>query len=262
MKNRHHVEKLAKRLAAVLGRNPDELGLVLDQNGFVGIKDLLQALNEEDGWRHIRRHDLAEVVYSLAPCPVEMDENQIRATNRDQLITPKPPEKNNLPKLAWYAVRRRRYPVVLERGMEPAAATGIVLSREPEMALRIGRRRDSDPVMLTVNLSHLIRYNVTLQCYGNLLLADQLPVGTFTGPVLRTRDDLSAKSQRAPEVRPLPPVHAGSYFPDLSPKAPWEKKTEKHPEREKNQWKSERRRKQQKRSGKWPSARSDIESDI
>jgi len=43
-------QNLAKMLAYVLGRRPDEFGLIPDAEGFVRIKDLLKALHEEEGW--------------------------------------------------------------------------------------------------------------------------------------------------------------------------------------------------------------------
>ena len=46
--------KFSKFLVYILGRKPDEFGLVPDKDGFVKIKELLKAINEEDGWRHIR----------------------------------------------------------------------------------------------------------------------------------------------------------------------------------------------------------------
>ncbi|MDL2321412.1 hypothetical protein LJC47_03595 [Desulfosarcina sp. OttesenSCG-928-B08] len=252
MKHRHHVEKLAKRLTAVLGRHPDELGLVLDPDGFVLMKDLVRALNEEDGWRHIRQHDLVEAAYTLSPCPVEIDGERIRAVSRQELPFPALPKTRDvLPGLAYCAIRRRQYPVVLENGLLPGTnAMGIVLSRDPEMALRIGRRRDAEPVMLTVNLDRLARHGICLRCYGHhLMIVDKLPVGTFGGPLLRASDTAAEKSVRP--VKPVvPPLHAGSYFPDLSQLAAPVKNHRQRPEKEKNQWKRDRKQKERTRSGK------------
>ena len=55
-----HTQKLAKFLDYVLGRNPDEFGLVPDEQGYVKIKELLKALNQEEGWRHLRLANINE----------------------------------------------------------------------------------------------------------------------------------------------------------------------------------------------------------
>ena len=41
-------KQLAKFLNYVLGRRPDEFGLVTDKEGFVKIKDLIKATSEEE----------------------------------------------------------------------------------------------------------------------------------------------------------------------------------------------------------------------
>ena len=46
------IEQFAKFTTYVLGHHPDEFGLVIDDNGYVKIKEFIQAVNETDGWRH------------------------------------------------------------------------------------------------------------------------------------------------------------------------------------------------------------------
>ena len=49
IKKKH--KQIAGFLSYVLGRRPDEFGLVLDEDGFITIKEFLKAVNEEDGCR-------------------------------------------------------------------------------------------------------------------------------------------------------------------------------------------------------------------
>jgi hypothetical protein len=51
-------QSLAKLITYILGRRPDEFGLVTDTEGFVKIKELLKAITEEAGWKYVRRSDL------------------------------------------------------------------------------------------------------------------------------------------------------------------------------------------------------------
>jgi putative RNA 2'-phosphotransferase len=89
-------QSLAKLITYILGRRPDEFGLVTDTEGFVKIKELLKALTEEEGWKYVRRFHLDEILYSLADPPFEILGKQIRAKRRDQLVRPNPVQK--LPK--------------------------------------------------------------------------------------------------------------------------------------------------------------------
>ena len=76
---------LAKILATLLARPPEELALVPDAEGFVKIKELLKALHEEEGFGYVNRSHLNEIVLSVPDAPIEIRENRIRA-QWDQLF--------------------------------------------------------------------------------------------------------------------------------------------------------------------------------
>ncbi len=113
MKHGHTVDKLSKMLVYILGRQPDEFGLLPDEHGYVKIKDLMKALGEEPGWRHVRACHVHEVIYTIGSPAVEIKDNQIRALDRSRLFAPEVPAV--FPKLLYYPVRRRAHPVVREK---------------------------------------------------------------------------------------------------------------------------------------------------
>ena len=184
MKHRQAVYKLSKFLVYILGRQPDEFGLLPDEHGYVSIKDLMKALGEEPGWRHVRLAQIREAIYSTGSPPVEIESNRIRAVDRSLLFFPEVPDC--FPKLLFYPVRRRAYPVFLEKGL-PAATSGnrIILSNDMVMAQRLGRRIDQSPVILTVNSENAREKGATVWRFGKkLFLSNCLPLGSFSGPPL------------------------------------------------------------------------------
>ena len=88
MKRGHALGKLSKFLTYILGRQPDEFGLVPDENGYVKTKDLMKVLAEEPGWRHVRLNQIREVVHISRSPTIEIQENRIRAVNRTHLRLP------------------------------------------------------------------------------------------------------------------------------------------------------------------------------
>ncbi|MCK7505928.1 MAG: hypothetical protein MZV70_18885 [Desulfobacterales bacterium] len=81
-KSAFSAEPLAKMLAYVLGRRPDEFGLIPDAEGFVKIKDLLKALHEEDGWGYVNQSHLQRGPAQRSRRPAfEIDGNRIRAVD-------------------------------------------------------------------------------------------------------------------------------------------------------------------------------------
>lgn len=236
MKTPQKVARLAKFLAYVLGRRPDEFGLLPDENGYVKVKDLLKALNEESGWRHVRRAHLREVLLTCRPADIEIDNERIRALSRDHLPSMAPALAP--PKQLYTCVRRKAYPRVHARGIYPAAGIPVVLASEPELALRMGRRKDSEPVLLAVNTARSQEAGVVYMRYGEVLFAaDYIAPGTFTGPPLPKEPPAASQPKVREPSRPA--ADAGSFLVDprrLSPSDPDHKNR-----RKKSDWKRERR---------------------
>ena len=174
---------LAKLLSYVLGYRPDEFGLVADSQGYISIKELLKALHQEDGWRHLRMAHFNEMAATIDPCPVEISMDRIRAQNRDRL--PRMMIPRDLPKLLYIPIRSRAYPTVLEKGLISGSRPHLVLSSLRKMALKLGRRMDNEPVILIVQVAKSLDQGVDYRQYGeSLYLADEIPVNTFSGPPL------------------------------------------------------------------------------
>jgi putative RNA 2'-phosphotransferase len=235
----HHLEKLSKFLAYLLGRQPDEFGLVPDSDGFVRIKELLQALHEEQGWRHVRQAHLNEVLVVPEKPVIEIDGARIRALDTSRL--PAAEEAGDLPKLLYIAIRQRAYPAVLERGLAAPPGRHLTLSREKEMALRIGRRADNHPILLTVHVGECVKYSTRFQEYGRMLfLADRVNPGTFSGPALpKSKPDATASRSAVDEPQHRTP---GSYFPQLETPQPADHQSPSARRRKEPQWKKDRRK--------------------
>lgn len=249
MKHRRAVDKLSKFLVYVLGRRPDEFGLLPDENGYMKVRELMKTLGEEPGWRHVRLNHIREVIHGAGLPPVEIDGNRIRAVERSHLPVPEIPEF--VPKLLYHPVRRRAYPVVLENGLSSDdSGYRIILAGDMELARRLGRRIDPDPVILTVHSDRAREKGAVIWRFGELLFpCDGLPPGSFTGPPL-PKDRPGSKKKDPPKPK-APPKAPGSYFPDLTTDSTAGDPAGKGSRRRKNQWKRERKRKHRNQAPRW-----------
>ena len=210
MGTRHPPQKLAKYLSYLLGRRPDEFGLIPDAEGFVKIKDLLKALWEE-GETYVRRANLNEILLVIPNPLFEIAEQRIRAVDRSLLPAIKVADAP--PKLLFTCVRRRAYPRVFERGLFPNPDTRIVLSADKPFAERLGRRIDQEPVTLTVNTQTSQAEGVVFDQFGQtLFIADWLNINCFTGPPLPKEKPVEPRSTAIP-AKPYNPIR-GTYVPD------------------------------------------------
>ncbi|MFO7962543.1 MAG: RNA 2'-phosphotransferase [Desulfobacterales bacterium] len=242
------LNKLAKFLSYVLGRRPDEFGLVPDPEGYVKIKDLLKALCEEDGWRHVRRASLDEICLSLENPVIEISENRIRAADRESLSLTSPAE--NLPKLLYTCIRQRAHHHVVNRGIFPAGTDRIILSPDPDMALRMGKRIDSHPVQLTVHAHSAVENGSFFEQYGGLYISEFIPVGCFTAPPL-PREKTDSKSGEAHAERPEP-IMPGSFLINTSRVARHGKPNSKDRKPAKQPWKKDRKQMRKHKEKMWP----------
>ena len=168
------VAQLARFIQYMTGRRPDEFGLVTDDQGFLPVNEVLQVLHNE-GWPHVRRNHLETLDFHLGKPTLEIRAHLLRARDRSRLVPLR--ETATLPKLLHVPVRRRAYESVLQHGIHPQGHTGkVVLFADPDLAQKVGQRRDPQPVIVTVNVQTARDHGGAFKQFGEtIFLADQLP---------------------------------------------------------------------------------------
>jgi putative RNA 2'-phosphotransferase len=246
MKPLQSVRRLEKLIAYALGRRPDEFGLVPAADGWVKLKELLKAITEEEGWRHVRRSQIEEIVLTQPEPEIEIHANHVRARRRDLLPAPRSAE--HPPKLLYTCVRRRAHFVVMDRGVGAVDGESVVLAVTAKLAQRIGRRRDPHPVLLTVNVEQALARSIALHRLGELIyLADFIPPGCFTAPPLPKEKPTDLKPAAAEKGRD---PKAGTFALDTSRFETENRKDGATRKRREKEWTKERRQ-QRKHKQKW-----------
>ncbi len=218
MSHRHQVTALSKLMSYILRHRPDEYGLVLDENGYVPIKELLQAINEEEGWSYVRRADIMEVVMTSERGRFEVDGERIRATYGHSFASPIISyEAVTPPSILYHGTRRRSYPHILQGGLAPMGRQYVHLTTTAKLALRIGRRRDPQPVLLEIAARRAAQDGIAFyQANPLIYLADHIPPAYISGPPLDTLKaewcpPKEASKRQAPQQQtgdiPTPGIH-------------------------------------------------------
>lgn len=203
------VKNLAKLIDYILSRRPDEFGLVADAHGFFKIKELIKAINEEEGFGYVRHFHLDEILISLPDRPFEAVDKVIRSKVRDRL--PQHTDARDCPKLLFTCVRQKAYAHVVTKGIRPTGFSHVILSSDIDMAERIGKRSDRTPVLLRVNVQQSQTKGVTYSQAGETLyLAEFIPEGCFTGPALPKEKPVSKPAEKT-QVSAEPQT-AGTFF--------------------------------------------------
>ena len=209
-KNPRQLEKLA---AYVLGRRPDEFGLVLDDQGWTRLRDLVKAISEEPGWGYVRESHIHEVLITSSEKPFILEDDRIRAVCQDHI--PRREENASCPKLLYYCLRRRAHAVVAQKGIRTSGRLELFLATTEDLARRMGKRRDAEPVLLTVQAQRACEAGVKFVKYGEFIyITNHVPVGCFTGP---PPPQVEKREVRQPGKKPAPvPEHLpGSFIFDV-----------------------------------------------
>lgn len=233
-------EALAKLLDYLLCRCPDEFGLVLDRQGRLSLKELLRALAQEEGWSYVRRSHIVEVVNLLRPQALAMDQTHIWA------VQPGPANRRGEapvwpPPLLYRAITAKSYESVAERGLQPHENRDLVLTADPELALRLGRRRDPQALLITIQAQQAAKRGVDFFPYGETLF-----LSGAIGPEFLQLPPAPRKPavKPAPELPTAQPSTPGSVLVDFQgqPLKPWKEKGKKKDPAWKQAARQERRR--------------------
>ncbi len=235
-------ESLAKLLSYILCRRPDEFGLVLDETGRLPVKELLGVLAREEGWGYVRRSHLEEVVNLVNPGAFALDQTHIRA------LQPGPAKLRSQdaawpPPLLYRAITAKSHGVVAERGLQPQTGGELVLASDPEMARRLGRRRDPQAVLVVVQAHNAAKKGVEFYPYGEGLYLSG-PIGPEYLQLPPAPKKPEAKPATVEKPTPAPPT-PGSVWLDIQgqPTKPWKEKGRKKGPTWKEGAKEQRRRK-------------------
>jgi len=205
-KIRQQRQSLSRMVTYMLGHRPDEFGLLLDEEGFVSTKELLIALREEQGWSFVRESHLDALVREPADTTFEIADKQIRVAPGETHLELGPFPEVNPPVLLYHAARRKAYPAILEHGLKPSQWPWVPLYMTPEMALRVGSRRDRQPILLTVQAAKASRQGTVFwRPLEIIYLVKDLSPQFFSGPSLPPEKTVAEKKKPSPPPEPPTP---------------------------------------------------------
>ena len=213
-KTRHRYESLAGWLEYALGRAPDEFGIVPDPEGWIELKRLVQALSEDSETAGITANQIRDLAWALPDCPFEFQDEKIRCLPARALLPMREPATP--PAILYLGCRRRAYRVYLKEGASVPPGGEIILARTREMALRIGKRRDPNPVVAEVQTAAARETGTRFISYGvNLFLVDWLDPEALYGPPLK-------EEERPPKPKPKKTEQTLAPTSDSVPARPWD----------------------------------------
>ena len=168
---------LSRVVSHALRHEPWLYELELDSGGWVAVEQLLSALRlDRPEWADITAADLASMIEGSSKPRHEMTGGRIRAVYGHSLPGRVSYRPEAPPAVLFHGTAPETAAVVLEKGLRPMGRQYVHLSVDGEMAMRVGARKSSAPVVLMVNAAEAWRDGVAFyQASDHVWLADHVP---------------------------------------------------------------------------------------
>lgn len=143
---------LSKEISYALRHAPWELGLELDGAGYVALDQLLSAVNERGHHeRVVTADDVREMMAAMDKQRFELSDGKIRALYGHTTPQKIAKEASKPPAVLYHGTSHGALAAIMTEGLMPMKRQYVHLSVDIASAVRVGSRRDPDPVLLSVD---------------------------------------------------------------------------------------------------------------
>ena len=168
--------ELSKEISYALRHAPWEYELEMDEEGWVSVEQLLDALNKDEKWESISEKDLIVMIQKSEKKRHEIANGKIRAYYGHSVPIKIVKEEKEPPRVLYHGTARRFLDSIKENGLLPEGRQYVHLSQDVETAHNVGRRHDKHPCVLKINATQAYQDGINFY-YGNekVWLADEIP---------------------------------------------------------------------------------------
>jgi putative RNA 2'-phosphotransferase len=171
--NDEQTERLGRFISGALRHFPDDLGLAMNQHGWVDVDVLCDAMRTRYKWSN--KEKLFSIIESDEKGRYEVKGNKIRARYGHSVDIDLDYPENTLPEL-YYGASREEVDILLEKGIKPVKQRYVHLSTSVEKAQEVASIHTEDPVLLVINAEDAQKNGVIiLSATENIVLSEEIP---------------------------------------------------------------------------------------
>lgn len=171
--NDEQTERLGRFISGALRHFPDDLGLAMNQHGWVDVDVLCDAMRTRYKWSN--KEKLFSIIESDEKGRYEVKGNKIRARYGHSVDIDLDYPENTLPEL-YYGASREEVDILLEKGIRPIKQRYVHLSTSVEKAQEVASIHTEDPVLLVINAEDAQKNGVAmLSATENIVLSEKIP---------------------------------------------------------------------------------------
>lgn len=144
-------EDLSREISYALRHAPWEYELEMDEEGWVPVEQLLDALHRAEKWSNISEKDLKDMIERSEKKRHELADGKIRAFYGHSIPQKILKVEKTPPNVLYHGTARRFLDSINEKGLLPRSRQYVHLSQDIETAENVGKRHDDKPVVLVID---------------------------------------------------------------------------------------------------------------
>jgi putative RNA 2'-phosphotransferase len=144
-------QELSKEVSYALRHAPWEYELELDDDGWVGVDQLLTALRLNPKWSNVKVSDLELMISESEKKRHEIVDGRIRAFYGHSIPNKIIKSEAEPPAILYHGTTKKVLNSILQKGLKPNQRQYVHLSQDIETALQVGKRRDSEPIIFEID---------------------------------------------------------------------------------------------------------------
>lgn len=195
------LESIGRVMAGALRHFPEKFDLKMEPNGFVDLRDFINALQStRRRLQWLRPHHIIAIIETDPKGRYEHRDGKIRATYGHSIDVELDLPTVGIPDKLYYPTTSEEVDIVLETGLKPSDRKKVHLSKTYGNAEDAGKVRTPAPIILEIDAARAIASGITIQKAGKtVFLADNIPHEFLTRAEIPPAPPVEEESEVLPE---------------------------------------------------------------
>lgn len=175
--NEKELDQIGRTMAGALRHFPEKFGLKMDSQGFVNLRDFVNALKLHQRRYHwLRPHHIIAIIETDPKGRYQLSNDMIRATYGHTIEVDLRLPTDEIPEKLYYPTTPEEADIILETGIKPSDRKFVHLSKTYKDAVIAGSVRTDTPIILEVDAKRAIADGIVIQRAGKtVFLVDGIP---------------------------------------------------------------------------------------
>lgn len=175
--NEQELEQIGRTMAGVLRHFPEKFGLEMDDQGFINLREFVNALKDQSKRYHwLRPHHIIAIIETDPKGRYQISNDMIRATYGHSIELNLRLPTENIPDRLYYPTTPEEADILLETGLKPSDRKMVHLSKTYNDALSAGKVRTGEPIILEIDAKGAIADGFSIgQAGRTVFLATEIP---------------------------------------------------------------------------------------